>query len=100
MQRGLGTQKPQYFSIRSVIQVISDDVQPMVRKALPPREMILVGEVVDVPPVSGKSSPRTGASLTRLDALPRGLLRTHGATTELGVGTGGTPRLGSRGPYL
>ncbi|NOK02936.1 MULTISPECIES: exodeoxyribonuclease VII large subunit [Myxococcus] len=48
MQRGLGKQKPQYFSIRSVIQLISNDVQPMARKALPPREMILVGEVVEV----------------------------------------------------
>ncbi|WP_049872375.1 exodeoxyribonuclease VII large subunit [Myxococcus hansupus] len=48
MQRGLRKQKAQHFSIRSVIKLISDDVQPLARKALPSREMILVGEVVEV----------------------------------------------------
>ncbi|MCP3163141.1 exodeoxyribonuclease VII large subunit [Myxococcus qinghaiensis] len=48
MQQGLRKRKAQHFSIRAVIQLISDDVQPVARKALPSREMILVGEVVEV----------------------------------------------------
>ncbi|WP_338869486.1 exodeoxyribonuclease VII large subunit [Myxococcus stipitatus] len=48
MQQGLRQRKAQHFSIRAVIQLISDDVQPVARRALPLREMILVGEVVEV----------------------------------------------------